>query len=103
MVLGGFWIRLDVLVPRLYVFRSCTRVQKREDVKLGDIKKAPGTNPGASLVCFVVLKLGHRRPCVAKAKKEEGEKKQRVFTTPLGASQAFTREGARRLLVNACY
>ena len=52
--------------------------------KPGDIKKAPGKNPGASLVCFVVLKLGHRRPCVAKAKKEEGEKKQSFASSAQG-------------------
>jgi type 1 glutamine amidotransferase len=33
----------------------------------------------------------------------EGKAKGRVFTTTLGASQDFTNEGVRRLLVNACY
>ena len=33
----------------------------------------------------------------------EQEKKGRVFTTTMGASQDLLSEGLRRLLVNACY
>ncbi|MHC5108354.1 MAG: ThuA domain-containing protein [Planctomycetota bacterium] len=33
----------------------------------------------------------------------KSSKLQRVFATTLGTSQGFTREGTRRLLVNACY
>lgn len=36
-------------------------------------------------------------------RKLPGEKTQRVFSTTMGASQAFTQEGSRRLLVQACY
>ena len=35
--------------------------------------------------------------------KSSSGKTQRVFSTTMGASQAFTREGSRRLLVQACY
>lgn len=33
----------------------------------------------------------------------KGGKKQRIFSSTFGASRSFTREGSRRLLVNACY
>jgi type 1 glutamine amidotransferase len=36
-------------------------------------------------------------------RKSKSGKKQRVFSSTFGASRSFTREGSRRLLVNACY
>ncbi|MAW76219.1 MAG: hypothetical protein CMJ95_02350 [Planctomycetes bacterium] len=36
-------------------------------------------------------------------RKSKNGKKQRIFSSTFGASRSFTREGTRRLLVNACY
>jgi type 1 glutamine amidotransferase len=36
-------------------------------------------------------------------RKSKSGKKQRIFSSTFGASRSYTREGSRRLLVNACY
>ncbi len=36
-------------------------------------------------------------------RKAKNGKKQKIFSTTFGASRSFTREGSRRLMVNACY
>lgn len=100
---GDVWDPSDVYTVRLPLPKGCTPLMNGRVLSGMD----PADGP-----CEVVKRddettFDKNDPMMPIAwtnvRRSESGKKQRVFSSTFGASQSYTREGSRRLLVNACY
>lgn len=99
---GGVWDPADVYTVRLPLPSGCTPILLGQ-VLAGmqvDAKPAPGVKDEKGSVTDLndpMMPLAWTHDW-----KTASGKSARVFTTTMGSAQAFTQEGSRRLIVNAC-
>ncbi len=99
---GDVWDPSDVYTVRLPLPEGCTPVLMGR--VLAGMKPDDGPCEAEEREGEVFDKNDPMMPLAwIRERKVPENKTQRIFATTMGASQAFTREGSRRLLIQACY